>query len=141
MSPYSVEYRIANRDNQPVEIWLGVEFAVGEMAGNAPDRYYDIEGRTLDDRRLRSSGEEKDVRSFRLVDEWLKLQTAIRVDVPATLWRFPLETVSLSEGGFERIYQGSILLLQWRFRLPGNGKETRFRCIQSTSTIQIPALA
>ena len=58
---------------------------------------------------------------------------------PATLWRFPLETVSLSEGGFERIYQGSLLLLQWRFRLPGKSEEFRVRCTQSTSTVHIPA--
>ncbi|MGA2317744.1 MAG: alpha-amylase/4-alpha-glucanotransferase domain-containing protein [Thermodesulfobacteriota bacterium] len=29
------------------------------------------------------------------------------------LWRFPIETVSLSESGFERIFQGSCLLFYW----------------------------
>ncbi len=136
---FTVEYQIANLEKQPVDIWFGVEYAVGSMAGDAPDRYYDIEGKTLHDRRLRSAGEEGNVRTFRLVDEWLRLQTVFAVDTPATLWRFPLETVSLSEGGFERIYQGSILLLHWRYRLPGNGEEFRFRCTQSTSTVQTPA--
>jgi 4-alpha-glucanotransferase len=140
-SGYSVDYTISSRAHQPVDLWFGVEFAVGSMAGDAPDRYYDIEGRTLHDRRLRSAGEEGNVRTIRLVDEWLRLQTAISVDTPAMLWRFPLETVSLSEAGFERIYQGSILLLHWRSRLPGNGKETRIRFTQSTSTVQIPAHA
>lgn len=38
----------------------------------------------------------------------------------ATLWRFPIETVSQSESGFERIYQASSLLLHWALRLqPG----------------------
>jgi len=33
----------------------------------------------------------------------------------------PIETVSLSEGGFERIYQGTALLLVWRFDVaPGD---------------------
>ncbi len=39
-SEYSVEYRIANREKQAVEVWFGIEFAVGAMAGDAPDRYY-----------------------------------------------------------------------------------------------------
>ena len=133
---YSVDYRISNREKVPIDLWFGIEFAVGSMAGDAPDRYYDIEGRTLHDRRLRSAGEEGNVRTFRMVDEWLRLQTEISVDRPATLWRYPLETVSLSEGGFERIYQGSILLLHWRLRLPGNGGGTRIRCAQSASTVQ-----
>ncbi len=138
---YTVDYSIANRESQPIEIWFGIEYAVGSMAGDAPDRYYDIEGRTLHESRLRSTGDEANVRTFRMADEWLKLQTTITVDTPATLWRFPLETVSLSEGGFERIYQGSILLLHWRFRLPGNGTKTRIRCTQSIHPVQMPAHA
>jgi alpha-amylase len=38
-----------------------------------------------------------------------------------TLWRFPLETVSRSESGFERVYQSSVLLPHWRFVLPASG--------------------
>ena len=140
-SEYSVEYRIANREKQDVEVWFGIEFAVGAMAGDAPDRYLEIEGTTLPDRRLRGTGEAGNVRTFRLVDEWLRLQTVITVDTPATLWRFPLETVSLSEGGFERIYQGSILLLHWHLHLPGSGEEIRLRCAQSMVPVPIPARA
>ena len=140
-SQYMVEYRISSREQQAAEIWFGVEFAVGSMAGDAPDRYYDVEGRTLNDRRLRSMDEEANVRTVRLVDEWLRLQTIFTVDRPATLWRFPLETVSLSEGGFERIYQGSILLFHWRLRLPGGGKEQVLRFSQSTIPVQTPVSA
>ncbi len=103
-----------------------------------PTGTIEIEGTTLPDRRLRSTGEAGNVRTFRLVDEWLRLQTAFTVDTPATLWRFPLETVSLSEGGFERIYQGSILLLHWRLRLAGSGEEIRLRCTQSMTPVQMP---
>ena len=114
---YMVEYTVTNREQQPIELWMGIEWCVGAMAGDAPDRYYEIEGRKLMDVRLRSLGEEMGVRNFRLVDRWLRLQTIFAFDAPATLWRFPLETVSLSEGGFERIYQGSVVLPHWRFRL------------------------
>jgi alpha-amylase len=42
---------------------------------------------------------------------------------PATaLWRYPLETASQSEGGFERTYQGSVILPIWRQVTLGDGK-------------------
>lgn len=47
---------------------------------------------------------------------------AIKVDfdIPTDLWEFPLETVSLSEEGFERTYQGTVLLAHARVSLqPG----------------------
>ena len=31
----------------------------------------------------------------------------------ATFWRFPIETVSQSEGGFEKTYQGSSITAVW----------------------------
>ena len=36
---------------------------------------------------------------------------------PADAWWAPVETISNSEGGFERVYQGSGLLLSWPIRL------------------------
>ena len=35
----------------------------------------------------------------------------------ADAWWAPIETVSNSEAGFERVYQGSALLLSWPVRL------------------------
>ena len=41
-------------------------------------------------------------------------------DLPTDLWEFPLETVSLSEEGFERTYQGTVLLAHAKITLqPG----------------------
>jgi alpha-amylase len=114
---YSVDYLVRNDESVPREVWFGVEFQAGLMAGDAHDRYYDIPGRVLADRRLRSSGEEREVTEVRLVDEWLGLETVFRFDRPATMWRCPIETVSLSEAGFERLYQSSTVLPHWRVRL------------------------
>ncbi|HEX9006643.1 MAG TPA: alpha-amylase/4-alpha-glucanotransferase domain-containing protein, partial [Bacteroidota bacterium] len=123
---FSVDYTLTNRESLPVDLWFGIEWCVGAMAGDAPDRFYDIEGRKLMDCRLRSMGEEPAVRSVKLVDRWLHLQTVFTFDTPAVLWRFPLETVSLSEGGFERIYQGSVVLPHWRIHLdPADAQSNR----------------
>ncbi len=58
---------------------------------------------------LGSTGELKGVASVELLDEYTGVALKIEPERPATLWRFPLYTVSLSEGGFEKIYQGSCL--------------------------------
>ncbi len=117
---YEAAYAVSNPDDSPVRIHFGIEWNVGLMAGDAHDRYYDFESRALADRRLRSEGEEREVRTIRLVDEWLNVETSIELGRPATVWRFPVETVSLSEGGFERLYQSSVILPHWEFGLaPG----------------------
>lgn len=59
---------------------------------------------------LGSKGTAEGVESLRLVDSWKGVGLSIEVDRPATLLRYPVHTVSLSEGGFEKIYQGSCLL-------------------------------
>ncbi len=41
------------------------------------------------------------------------------VSEPADVWWAPVETVSNSEAGFERVYQGAGLLLSWPLRLAG----------------------
>jgi len=40
----------------------------------------------------------------------------------ACWWIVPLQTVSQSESGFERVYQGSAILAVWRIE-PGVGQE------------------
>ena len=48
-----------------------------------------------------------------LVDEWAGLEARLEWIPPAELAWGPVETVSVSEGGFERIYQGTAYLLTW----------------------------
>ena len=63
-------------------------------------------------------------RGLTLVDEWLGGEIGIHWAAPAQVGWAPVETVSLSEAGFERIYQGSAILLAWPVRLePGRSQE------------------
>ena len=91
------------------------------LAGDAPDRYYWIAGADLKDPRLASSGQTDQVSSFGLRDEYQGLDIALALDKPATLWRFPIETVSQSEGGFERVYQSSVVFPNWKLELKAGG--------------------
>jgi len=79
----------------------------------------------LDKRNLASTGETNNVSRVSLVDEWLKLKLTLAFSQPAALWRAPVETVSQSEAGFERVYQSSMVMPLWRISLrPGAAWET-----------------
>jgi hypothetical protein len=48
------------------------------------------------------------------------LALTTRLDQPCTLWAFPLETITNSEAGYERGYQGTVYLHLWNLTLaPG----------------------
>ncbi|MCC6503120.1 MAG: DUF1926 domain-containing protein [Deltaproteobacteria bacterium] len=57
-----------------------------------------------------SAGEVKGITELSLIDEYTGVEAVIKLDGPAALLRHPIYTVSLSEGGFEKIFQGSCLL-------------------------------
>ncbi len=114
---YQVTYKGERRKTN-----FGVEFNINLLAGDAPDRYYDIPGRSLEDRKLASVGELNGVTEVHLVDEWNKMKAVLRTDKSCNLWRFPIESVSLSESGFEKIFQGSCLLLYWPLELESEGE-------------------
>jgi hypothetical protein len=118
-----VEYEIVNRSSAEVSYWFGVEMNLTLLAGNDPLRYFLFPGLKVEDRRMISSGVLNEVESVRLRDESTGFEVALDVPPKSQLWRFPLETVSRSERGFEKTYQGSVLLFHWRFSLkPGEKK-------------------
>jgi alpha-amylase len=117
-------YHIFNAGDEKVKTNFGVEFNVNLLAGDAPDRYYRIPGYPIEDRRLASLGELKGISEVRLIDEWNGMEVFLKINRECNLWRFPVETVSLSESGFERIFQGSCLLFHWPMEL---GPKEEFR--------------
>ena len=110
-------YRLSFLDDERERTNFGVEFNINLLAGDASDRYYRIPGAQLEDRRLASTGELEDVSEVHLIDEWNGFEVVLKTDRSCGLWRFPVETVSLSENGFERIFQGSCLLFYWSLEL------------------------
>lgn len=132
-SKIEIDYRIKNHEPRAIDLWFGVEFNVGLQAGDAPDRYYYADDATISDRRLRSSGELTGLQSLGLRDEWLGVDIRIETQKSATFWRFPIETISLSEEGFERVFQSSVVIPHWRFRLE---QEWRVKLVHSFSRLK-----
>ncbi|MBI5453913.1 MAG: DUF1926 domain-containing protein, partial [Deltaproteobacteria bacterium] len=76
---------------------------------------------------LGSKGETPGIKSVGLIDTLTRVKATIAVDRTADLWRFPVHTVSLSEGGFEKIYQGSCLVFLFPFALKEGKMEVSFK--------------
>jgi hypothetical protein len=115
-----VVYTLTNTGQVTIEKEFGVEFNFGLLSGQSDDAYYEIPGVDLDEDYLNSMGELAGVSQVNLLHEWFRLHIQLSFDRPSTLWRMPIETVSNSEGGFERVYQCSCVFPHWKVHLaPG----------------------
>jgi 4-alpha-glucanotransferase len=107
------------RITTPIEVTFAPELSLTLLAGDDGQRRYVVPGRTLDarDARMASKGILEACQRLELVDEWSRFRVALEAGGPSApdFWRFPLETASQSEGGFERTYQGSVIAPVWRF--------------------------
>ncbi len=112
-----VKYKLKNTSGNPLKLRFAVEFNFGLQAGHNDDRYYyDVNGK-LSDFYLDSIGSLTNRESIGLRDEYLKIDIKLKSEKPADIWRLPVETISLSEAGFERVYQSSTVLFIWEIEL------------------------
>ena len=122
-----VDYEIVNRSLAESNLWFGVEISLSLLAGDDWQRYFIFPGLQVEDRRLVSRGGLPELESVRLRDESLGFEVSIDFTPASQLWRFPLETISRSESGPEKTYQGTVLLFHWLFSLkPGEKKRFPF---------------
>ena len=128
-APLDVEKRLTVRDAsvevhyrlRPAAALAGrfaVQWNLALTAGDAPGRYLTAPGRPS----LGSTGRLAGAQGVSLVDEWAGVEARLEWAPGAELAWGPVQTVSLSEDGFERIYQGTALLLVWPVEL-GPGEE------------------
>ncbi len=119
-SGFDAGYVIRNEGSEEINTAFGVEFNFSLLAGNSPDRYFEIPGHSLKAGNFASSGELNNVSEVRMVDEWLGYAMTLSFGGAAALWRFPVETVSQSESGYERVFQCESIVPVWRLTLqPG----------------------
>ncbi len=90
-------------------IAVGLESILNFLAPAAPDRFFETPKGRQD---LRFSGVVPGP-LLRLEDGWQRVRIAIHAPGAREFWIAPIETVSESEEGFERVYQGSQILAVW----------------------------
>ena len=88
----------------------------------------EVDGRRDDPPEFAAHSEHDTVGRAAFVDAWADRRLTVEVEPDGAMRRAPIETVSLSEGGAERLLQG--VELRFRFALalaPGRAARVRFR--------------
>ena len=119
-SPHGCEIgcEIGLKLKQPLAepIVVGIESVINLLAPSEPDRYFET---PKGNQNLGFSGVLPGP-LLRMEDGWQRVRIALHAPGAAEFWVAPIETVSESEEGFERVYQGSQILAVWRPTLDAN---------------------
>jgi 4-alpha-glucanotransferase len=98
--------------------------------GGNPAAYYLLDGERVPHDAV---GSRAALRELRSGNDYVGLDVATRVEPAAETWISPIDTVSNSEAGFERVYQGSALVFAWPLVLPA-GVATTVRIEHTVTT-------
>lgn len=102
-----------------IPVRFGIESVVNLLAATEADRFFETPaGR----QNLHYAGSVQGP-LLRMEDGWQRIRLTIHAPASDEFWIVPIDTVSESEGGFERVYQGSQILAVWR---PDLTKKTTF---------------
>lgn len=118
-----ISYRLTPMGLSPIRARFGVEVNWG-MSGSDSERAYTVwPGGEL--RSFATLEELPESDELAIVHEWWG-RVVIRLSRPAAWWQFPVEAISNSEAGFERVYEGTSLTAHWLLHLdPGETWEVR----------------
>ncbi len=109
---FEVVCEIRLKLKEPLEkpVAVGIESIVNLLAPIEPDRFFETPAGRAN---LRFSGA-LPAPILRMEDGWQGVRVALHAPLSEGFWVAPIETVSESEEGFERVYQGSQILAVWR---------------------------
>ena len=110
------DFSLSSRGQQIVTAQIGMELVLNLLAANDPSRYFESGGV----RHPLNFGGESAATELRLVDEWQGVAISFVAPEAQAFWVSPIETISESEEGFERVYQGSQILAVWPFEIAPN---------------------
>ncbi|MBN1202168.1 MAG: DUF1926 domain-containing protein [Anaerolineae bacterium] len=110
---YRCVYTVRNLSDAPLGARFAVELASGFDGGQDMQYcHYTVNG-GAEQLPLVGMLEHENVISHTSVTSIRALALTTDVNLPCTLWTFPLETVTNSEAGYERGYQGTVYLHIW----------------------------
>jgi alpha-amylase len=93
LNGYSVKYEIKNNSNEDLDICF------------APEQIFAFTSKSGDD-----SSVLKDVDIWKRYDNYLNMEVKIKFSEKLGIFVYPIETVSNSDNGFEKTYQGTVVL-------------------------------
>ena len=104
------EIRLKFKEPLEKPLAVGIESIVNLLAPTEPDRFFETPTARMN---LRFSGALPGP-ILRMEDGWQRVRVSLHAPLAEEFWVAPIETVSESEEGFERVYQGSQILALWR---------------------------
>jgi alpha-amylase len=118
----TIDVEIEHLGGPPLDARIGVELSVTMLGGGGnPAAWWELGGdRVAHD----ASGSAADVTTIAQGNDFIGVSVA-STTTSADAWFAPIETVSNSEDGFERVYQGSGLLLSWPVTLASGERWSR----------------
>ncbi|HEV3219871.1 MAG TPA: alpha-amylase/4-alpha-glucanotransferase domain-containing protein [Candidatus Acidoferrales bacterium] len=125
----SVSFRgAANSTGGAVQMMAGVEIILNFLAPSEADRYFEYKRDGQAERQRLGWGGEISDNTLRVVDDWQNVAAVLESPLDGKsggkFWVAPIETVSESEDGFERVYQGSQILGVCPVKLEPGGEWT-----------------
>ena len=113
---------------RPRQGTLEVEINLGLHVPRAADRFVELDGQPDDPPHFGAQAARDGITTTAFVDGWADRRLTVALDRPCDFRRAPIETVSLSEAGAERVFQG----VEARYRValelePGRPAQVRFR--------------
>ncbi len=110
----ALDVELEHMDGPPVDARIGIEWALTMLGGGGnPSAWWDVRGeRTGHD----MAGTAADLTTIAQGNDFIGISVTTTTSA-ADAWWAPIESISNSEDGFERMYQGSALLLSWPTRL------------------------
>ncbi len=120
----TVIWRLTNPSSEPLEVWFGTEWNLSWLTDKDPRRRVELPGQPETSSSPGALEETSEVTEVRAGDKWAALEVRLVWDRPATLWRFPVETLSQAIMAIERTYQCTTLLPSWRVTLDGQSTWT-----------------
>jgi alpha-amylase len=110
---------VVNRGDRPLDALLGVEWALNMLGGGGnPAAWYAVDG----DRARFDAARVADVaHHVGMANQHVGIELESRTQPAGAAWWSSIETISVSESGFEANHQGGCLLWVWPLRLEPGG--------------------
>lgn len=115
---FSVEFHLSNGTATTVPLWFAPEISFNFLSPSDSASGIQIDNHHVP---LSESFQKKDINNLTLKDGIRKASISMTFSKVAQLWHYPLHSISQSESGYERVFQGTVLLPHWQITLGPKG--------------------
>jgi len=113
----TVNYCLTATEEDIPNVRFAIENNFNFLAGHSDDRFILFDGQRKKNSYLDAVNSQSDCLAVLIRDDWRKIAVGLQSDRTGNVWQVPIFTISLSEGGFEKVYQGTSIVNLFNFDL------------------------